>query len=439
MKTFRTIGQTAAVMMMLSIAVAQAAILPGEAIGEDVVAVVWLDAARLEGKPLQAAAAALLGDEAKQLAEPLGQLEKMREPFVKAGGTGLAVVFRGPNEEGRPPEPYVLIPLADRTNPDEALAAIKAIAGGPVEKFSDRCLIAVPPRWRPQPVEAGERHKAIEKLLAAQGGAPAAIVFIPNDALRQLFVQQKPALPAMEEQVPGITSLFEFGQQASSMKSITLVATLGDAPKLSLAADGADAEAVKTLQEKMKAASEGMKKMEAKMKAQGRLGGDSALSMRVFSALLAGETKAAGTQMTMTLQGEPLKQSAVLVMRGVMEARKAAARAAVASHIRQVSIAIIAYSNDHQGSLPDSLDDVAEFVDGKEALAKLLTHPVTGEKVGILYVKPAKKLNDVKQPSITAILFEAQGGKIMEGGFIGYADGSVRRDPPRPPADDVRK
>ena len=138
---------------------------------------------------------------------------------------------------------------------------------------------------------------------------------------------------------------------------------------------------------------------------------------------------------TGTLEGESVRQAARAITRSLFAARTSAREVVTANNIRQLSIAIIAFADQNNGKLPDSLDELAEFVGGKEALAKLLAHPITGEAAGVQYTKVSAKWTDVKMPSTAVILREIRDGKVYDAGWVGFLDGHIERgDQPARPA-----
>lgn len=96
------------------------------------------------------------------------------------------------------------------------------------------------------------------------------------------------------------------------------------------------------------------------------------------------------------------------------------------TNMKQIVLAILIWSNDHQNQWPDSLDQLEDYLGGESLFRKILTHPVTHEFPGFLYTKPAVERKDMERPQETVILRESMDGKPNESGFMGYADGHIQ-------------
>ncbi len=95
-----------------------------------------------------------------------------------------------------------------------------------------------------------------------------------------------------------------------------------------------------------------------------------------------------------------------------------------ASSERQFALGVILYANEHNGQLPDKLEDVETYLGGADNLKQLLKNPNVPDKaVGYIYEKPAEKMGDIKSP--TPMIWEVNpaDGKKSTTGMVGYSDG----------------
>ena len=424
----------------------RAASLPAEAICEDAVAVIWIDADRLDPAQLEATAKALLGDNAKHLENPIKQLGALREAFTKVGGEALAIVVRGPDERDRSPEPHFVVTFKDGADPGVLGDFLKLTAGDgiAIAPAGKRALIiARRARLLPPAGKDGDTADAFSKGLREVGDAPAAVVFVPNANLRRsVATGSAQAAQSGEEFMPGITKLYKLLEHLVACERGVMTSTLGEKAKLSLTLTAKDADGAKTLVASVKPAAETAAKLDELVR---DAAGPADPGVMMLSTLLGViEPKQDGREVTIELEGKNLEHVASTMAKGIFAAQAKAQESVLASNMHQLGVAIHAYANDHKGKLPDSLDDLKTYVGGADALARLVTNPITGEKEGIKYVKPADTLN--KLDFSAKMLFEVRDGKVNKEGYVGYADGSVRRTTPNqpvapkpPPGDDAKK
>ena len=95
-----------------------------------------------------------------------------------------------------------------------------------------------------------------------------------------------------------------------------------------------------------------------------------------------------------------------------------------ANHVRQILLGIQMYAGDHDGKLPKSLrEDLKPYLDGQDEA--LFTNPrAPGKKDGYVYLRPADRIADLKDPAKTLLLYEAV-EDFNEGIVVGYAEGHV--------------
>ena len=92
------------------------------------------------------------------------------------------------------------------------------------------------------------------------------------------------------------------------------------------------------------------------------------------------------------------------------------------SNMQQLLYAILLYTQQHQGKMPDKLDDLRGTIDGYDTIIR---NPRTQEIPGFIYKKPADNYDQINSPGYTPILYESDNGQADPNGDIGYADGHV--------------
>lgn len=113
----------------------------------------------------------------------------------------------------------------------------------------------------------------------------------------------------------------------------------------------------------------------------------------------------------------------------------AARQAKSESQMRMLARLIEAYTIANGDRFPDNLADLRAVNaqdtdrDGKPLsnFDELITNPITGQKPGYIYKKPAARVTDVTDPFRTPILWEARGGQIDPNGARAFADWQVQR------------
>ncbi len=107
----------------------------------------------------------------------------------------------------------------------------------------------------------------------------------------------------------------------------------------------------------------------------------------------------------------------------IAQAHKRVKGLASVSNLQQLGIALLLYTDQNGGRLPDTLNELAFSLGGQgEAL---LFNPRTKENPGFIYVKPADTLDQIGNRSTTVLIYEARNGKIDPSGAMLYADGRV--------------
>jgi hypothetical protein len=404
--------------------------LPVEAQSPDVVGVVLLDMTKLSVNELKATNTAILGDAAADIPEGLAEYEKNQKRFIAAGGQYVGFVMSMP-AGGGPSQPVAIIKLSDPSKADAMKALVKEVAPpGAHSVVSD-----LKGGWlqvtdgRSVPLAGGgdaAAGKAFAAALGQAGDAPIALAFVPNEQVRALLAQRQGMMqPAMQE----LTG------QLVAAKWISAAVHVGQTPGIKMTIQTADAAAATALQDSFNAAIQQATTAMAQFKAAMQNG--AALPPQMMPViggmmLLDGmQATAKGSQVGMELGAAKLREVGEVLAPALTAARESAKGIQSLSNMRQIGIAMVAYSNDHNGAFPAKLDDLAE---GKyltaDQLKMLLTNPMTGEYPGYAYEPPADPKTN---PQTTVILREVKNGKPDPQGGKLFLDGPASRPPaPRP-------
>ena len=94
------------------------------------------------------------------------------------------------------------------------------------------------------------------------------------------------------------------------------------------------------------------------------------------------------------------------------------------SHIRQLLMATIMFTNDNKGALPERFpEDLKPYLNGEDA--DIIANPrAPGKEVGYIYVRPAANLTQLPHPDQTIVIYEATDA-WGDGICVGFADGHV--------------
>jgi hypothetical protein len=102
----------------------------------------------------------------------------------------------------------------------------------------------------------------------------------------------------------------------------------------------------------------------------------------------------------------------------------------VAAHLQSFWKAIQIYDGMQVRSprMPATLEDLKPYFDSPSAFEEAMTHPITHERPGFVYVKPAARgLQFIENVATTPLVLEARHGKPDAAGAALYADGEIRR------------
>ena len=402
--------------------------LPPDAIGPDTFLVIHIDAAKLSPESVHQAAAATLGRNAdKIINDQLGDYQQQYEQWVKAGieETIVTVGGKSPDEQAQVASYSKLKAGADETAVKKLIqnAVGSDSAGGWEAQRKGEYLVGYPKGRAPAKKGDAARAKVFTDALAGAGEPALVVAFAPTPSIvqrmrgeiDQRMKQDKTAPQALKDLAPTLLA----------SKWLMISATLGAKPSVGMALQAADEASAQKL---VDASRQGLTVIRQAMADRMR-GMDPnqqlPLMAQINHLLDQVQPTQDGTKVTLKLKGEVMPLVASALLPAINQARQKANEIKAVNSMRQLLFAVQVYADNHKGQLPDSLDQLKEYLGGEEEFAKMLNNPRTGSSPGFEYVKPAVKMRDVKNPSKTAILFELKDGQRLANGVTGFADGHV--------------
>jgi hypothetical protein len=353
-------------------------------------------------------------DARKQFTMAAAQESQWVAKFRKAGGKRLYIVVSLSDMDRH--GPFIVVPLDKNADADALIALFPkrhVDANGPVDQnaeaavklgnavvFGERAI-----RDRLKEMPALKARPGLHEAMGAAGDAPVRIALFASDTLRN---ELEAILPTLPEALGGgpIKPL------SRGSRWISIAAQTPPKASLNVIVQTKDDQTARDL-------------LAIEQKAIHWL--DSGVVRLPFDArkltdLLALQAK--GDRLTMELGTAKVQELvAQLVAPALLNGHRQAANVQTMSAERQLALGCIIYANDHKQQWPDSLDQIAEYVGGKESLAKLMVDPKQpGTSPGYIYKKPAGSL---AHADMIVILYEAPppDGKPPERICAGYADG----------------
>jgi beta-lactamase regulating signal transducer with metallopeptidase domain len=371
-------------------------------------AVLRVDLRKLDTAEFSRTVKSLVGEHFP-LDEATGAYGGMRDSFISAHVDTIYLGFNhpvgGPNSD-----PIAYLQLADGADDNAARAAWAKLNGpnAPAHFQRDGNYLIVRVMNGPIVRSDANAQDALVKGLNIGGDAPVAVAFVST-----------PQLAAGAEMSPAaikqsLTTILRDTKYAS------LAFTPGEAAHGMVRANAADAAGADRL---VKAGSDLLSQaVDALTQPAGDvdfLPADARTSM--IKALRAIKPAARDTEASISLDHETLGP----LVQGFLIARRGAAQSAqTMNQVQQLLIGVITYSANHDGKLPDKLEDLKDMMGGDDAFKKLMTDPKTGAIPAFIYVKPAEKMSQINT-SNTKIIFEMKEGRKADSGIIGFADGHV--------------
>ena len=409
--------------------------LPADAMGDDVVGILWIDAQQVDAAKLTATINSAMGRFARPVDEALAKYSRLHAPFVRAGGTSMAIVYFDPfsaNSASRGvANPVVLFSMNENAN----RAAIESIVeqvtldekNKPIAKFEmlGKWLMAYDGTLARPYMEKGaaERMEAIRTAIEPIATHPAVLAFVPSKRMRFAYQERMGLDPTTpRDQLVFVRTLIE-------CRSLTLTATLGAQPSLSAVARMPDAETATQLVEVRKpllvTLNEFMKKRDMRGVAIELI-----TQLATYHGVLANNNLEVNRNLvTLSMSGPTLVTTAEAIATGLLMARDEALIVRSLNQMKALIVALNSYAEDNRGQYPARLEDLGQSSYVKD-LDKLLINPLTGQSPGYIYVRPSVTLNQLvkeKRTSRTPILYEARDGRLNPRGLIGYVNVHVER------------
>lgn len=399
------------------------------ALSENTEMVLHIDLEKIDAASLKAAVKTTLGAGANVLDQELQTVEQKRREAVAAGiRTVLIQVLSESMTDDAPPRvTFGVKEQTDKKAIEKLIADLMPGGAGMTVSRAEKGRLTVIPVPSTQPTTqsssapaasgpmAADRRKLFDDAAASAGDAPAMWLFSPSPTQRTYFSRVAAQVgaqlpPPLAAALPKIV--------ASPWLALSL--KVGDAPALHLTlatTDDASAQQVTTQLNAM------IDMIRDRAKAAGPADGVAALSAGMAELL---RPSATGPKVQIALEGTALAKFSPAIVAGLIRGRQAANEVKSANNLRMLGQSVFLYSNENNGKYPDKLEDLkSQFDVGSPTFDDVTKNPRSADKPGYIYVKPAAKLADVRNPSETPVFFESLNGKKNPDGLIGYADGHV--------------
>lgn len=413
----------------------------GPFIDDQVLAVVRVDATRVDFKALeawlvermnaQAAKAGAVDAEriraaAKDLNGPRGEMEKTLADFKAAGGREVYLLL-GMGDLMHQRQPVLIIPIEPGTDANKLEALVGNVepnAAKVSERVGDVLLVGANEQRQPliRARENQEKRPApanaelVAALAAMNGGfdannAPAVqFAFAPSEQSRKAFEQLAPTLP--QQLGGGATADITRG-----LRWVTVAVALPPRPSFRVTIQARDAAAVDTLDKTIRAALDAGVKLAEAEAARNPQGGDTDM-LRAAAKLLPtlAPAREGNDHLVLAMDDARLADLAGVISTGMVLARGNALRVQSMSNMRQALMVAFMWANEHKNEWPDDLAAAAKVSDASQ----VLINP-RGGKSGYKYLKPA---GDTKEASARIVLYEVD-AEDPSGICVGFMDGHV--------------
>ena len=409
--------------------------LPADAMGDDVVGVLWIDAQKIDAAKLATTIDNTMGRFAKPVNDTLAQYGRLHAPFIRAGGTSMAIVYFDPfsaNSASRGvANPIFLFSMGENANRAAIGSIVEQVSLD--EKNKPRAKFEMLGKWlmaydgtlaRPFLEKgAAERMEAIRTALEPIDTSPAVLAFVPSKRLQYAYQERMGLDPKTpRDQLVFVRSLVE-------CRSLTVTATVGAQPALNAVARMPSAEAATQLAEVKKPLLDTLDKF-MKQKDMRGVAIELITQLATYHGVLANNNLEVNRNLvTVSMTGPTLVRTAEAIAGGLAIARDEALIVRSLNQMQALIVALNSYAEDNRGQYPARLEDLGSSSYVKD-LDKLLINPLTGQSPGYIYVKPSVTFNTLvkeKRTAKTPILYEAREGRINPRGLIGYVSGHVER------------
>jgi hypothetical protein len=397
--------------------------------------VILIDTNRVDDPQLRATAKAILGPYTPVLDSALGHYQGFHQRLSQAGAVAWAFALQAEGEEVSALPLLALGPagsdeaaastlLTEALDEDPAAAVCEHLGVWRVAHSKDLALPAT---------GLAERRQMFDTALAVGSGRPVRVVLLGSPAIQQeLTGATARTLP------PAVQTLLT---QTLEARWLALAAEVGDKPALTITVQMKSADAATQLVAQVAAARQQVQDLLRLAQGPAAAGSTTAPAnpgaqpgatgnLAACSALLDTlQPQQQGATVSLTLDAAALRALGEPVGAAMTVARAAATAVASRSNMRQLLLGLSVYAGEHQGKLPDKIEDIQEYVGGAEAMGRLMTNPHTGAAAGYIYLKPAPKMSAIADPAATPMIREARDGQPDPNGAVGYADGHVEPKP----------
>lgn len=217
--------------------------LPATAITEDTALVIWFDAAHFTPEALRTAVEqinAALPDEMQatrdqldaQLDEGMAEFGQGHAAFTGAGGEGMLMLMRAPENDVAPP-PSMLVRVAPGTTPEQLDEAMREFTEGPdgrLTAYNDRWLVDADEQAN-VPTDGTEAEaRAFEELLAQTDEAPIRMGFRMNETLRNQIAQIHEQMQGGQQGQMGLNPGAELLGPVQEVEGAWATVTFGENP-----------------------------------------------------------------------------------------------------------------------------------------------------------------------------------------------------------------
>ena len=259
------------------------------------------------------------------------------------------------------------------------------------------------------------RPVARPELAGAFGDDNTAVsaAFVPSPLVR-LFAAQ--AVRGQMQQNPAIPAALPEVMQGLARATMTL--SLPPGPSSAVRMEFADAATAGKAAALMK---------EGLASAEGQLAGE--VGPEQAEAITAAASPATdGPAVTVDVTPQEADALAPFLGKVLLEARKSAKRVASMSNLRQMGMGINIYASDNGGRLPRTLEDIGAAIgmtdpELAKSWAKMSTSPRLAAGTKYVLLRPAERMQDVKDSGGTVLLYEPVPAGWDDKVIVGFADG----------------
>jgi len=409
--------------------------LPGEAMGDDVAGVLWVDAAKVDAGRLSSAIDAAMGQFARPVNDAMAPYAKLHAPFIRAGGTSMAIVYFDPFSANAATKgvanPVFLFSMSANANRaaiesivEQATLNEKGKSTVKFEKMGDWLMAYDGTLARPY-MEKGkaDRMESLRSALEGIDQHAATLAFVPTRRMQVTYQQRV----GIDTKTP--RDLLLFIRTLLECRSLSISATLEGQPSLSAVMRMPDGETAAQLLEIAKPLLDTLGQF---MKRKDMRGVDieQITQLTSWHAVLANNSlEISRSQVTAQAAGPVLTRTGEALAKGIRLARDEALVVRSLNQMQALITALNSYAEDHRGQYPTRLEDLGASSYVRE-LDKLMINPLTGQSPGYVYVKPTLTLNQLlkeRRAARTPILYEAKDGRLNPRGLIGYVNVHVER------------